>query len=52
MNALEQTTVMWTPNARTIQEAMQAHAIPVTQEMASTAQVCIDSLDMQHTSIL
>ena len=50
MNALTQTTVMCTPNARTIQEAIHARAIPATQEMASTAMVCID-IYMQHTFV-
>ncbi len=48
---MAQTSVMCTPNARTIQEAMHARAIPATQEMASTAKVCIHSLDMQHTFV-
>ena len=43
------TTVMRTPNARTIQEALHARASPATQEMASTAMVRSDSLDMQRT---
>ena len=43
------TTVMRTPNARTLQKALNARAIPDTQEMASTAKVRIDRLDMQRT---
>ena len=36
------------PNARILREALHVRAIPATQEMASTAKVRIDSLDMQH----
>ena len=42
---------MRTPNARTIQEAMHARVIPATQEMALTAKVRTDSLDMYHTFV-